>query len=298
MRAKVVFETDVAGGLQGRGRPLERRADLDDPAPDRPGQCCACPLAGCSLFTPTENTSSILLYFKNRNVIVLRPRKVASTSFEIAMSKFAEKDDVLTPIAEEHIRQDLGFRTAQNYTKAIWEYSVLDPLRVLKNKEPVRKWIGHESAAGIEAKIGAERFAQAFKIAIVRNPYDVVKSLYYFEQQQAALRYGKPGIGLEAWAEQNPKKLCCNAEQYFIRGTYCLDFALRYEDIERDMRHLETIRPDLGGVTDVFLNVGAKSGITPKTSRQEMFAGADALVARIGHANKDLMDRFGYTFEA
>lgn len=231
-------------------------------------------------------------------MIVLRPRKVASTSFEIAMSKFAEADDVLTPVAEEHIRRELGFRSAQNYTKSLREYSILDPLRRLKNGEPVRKWIGHETAALVRSKIGVEAFEGAFKIAIVRNPYDVVKSLYFFEQQQSLLRHGKPRAeGLQAWAAQRPEMLCCNCAQYFIGQDYCLDFAIRYEHLQQDMTQLEKVRPDLAGVADIFARIRAKSGITPKVSRQVFFAGAEDVVEEIGRTNQALIDRFGYSFE-
>ena len=49
--------------------------------------------------------------------IFLKPRKVAGTSFEIALSSFASINSIITPIStdDELIRNQLGFLGAQNF---------------------------------------------------------------------------------------------------------------------------------------------------------------------------------------
>ena len=53
--------------------------------------------------------------------IFLKTSKTAGTSIEIALSKFCEGDDIITPISpkDEDIRQNLGYLGPQNYTRII-----------------------------------------------------------------------------------------------------------------------------------------------------------------------------------
>ena len=43
----------------------------------------------------------ILLYLSKSNMLFLKPRKVAGTSFEIALSRSAVTADIVTPISLE-----------------------------------------------------------------------------------------------------------------------------------------------------------------------------------------------------
>ena len=59
-------------------------------------------------------------------LIFLKPHKVAGTSFEIALSRFAGPHDIITPIGKSGaegraIRQRLGFRDAQNHRWPVWQ---------------------------------------------------------------------------------------------------------------------------------------------------------------------------------
>ena len=55
-------------------------------------------------------------------VIFIKTKKVAGTSFEIALSKYCGERDIITPISDddEHIRKDMGYVCAQNYEKSQW----------------------------------------------------------------------------------------------------------------------------------------------------------------------------------
>ena len=50
-------------------------------------------------------------------LIFIKPRKVAGTSFEIALAKFCSEGDIITPISrnDEEIRQRLGFIGPRNF---------------------------------------------------------------------------------------------------------------------------------------------------------------------------------------
>ena len=49
--------------------------------------------------------------------IFLKTSKTAGTSIEIALSKFCNENDVITPISpkDELVRSDLGYKGPQNY---------------------------------------------------------------------------------------------------------------------------------------------------------------------------------------
>ena len=58
-----------------------------------------------------------MIFSELHNFLFLKGRKVASTSFEVALSKICGADDVITPITpvDERHRINLGYRHAQNF---------------------------------------------------------------------------------------------------------------------------------------------------------------------------------------
>lgn len=58
-----------------------------------------------------------MIYLSGQKILFLKPQKVAGTSFEIALSKFAGPDDIITPITEddENTRAAKGFAGPRNY---------------------------------------------------------------------------------------------------------------------------------------------------------------------------------------
>lgn len=80
-----------------------------------------------------------MILLENPPVLFLKPRKVAGTSFEIALSKYATGHSVITPISpeDEATRKKLGYRTAQNYA--------LSPFEVMMNRSQVLRAIYHRS---------------------------------------------------------------------------------------------------------------------------------------------------------
>lgn len=89
-----------------------------------------------------------MIHLKKQNIIFLKPRKVAGTSFEIALSQFATTGDIITPIGStgEIYRQSLGFRKCQNYRKSIPEFRLLDVYRLLSSGKMPMKFDNHISA--------------------------------------------------------------------------------------------------------------------------------------------------------
>ena len=125
-----------------------------------------------------------MIYSELHNFLFLKGRKVAGTSFEVALSKICGPDDVITPITpiDEQQRIDLGYRHAQNFG------ANLDTLRsyinLLKTKDinqlkqiSIPKGSIRNHATFRDAwNFFGERIKNKRIIAITRNPYETIIS--------------------------------------------------------------------------------------------------------------------------
>jgi len=234
-----------------------------------------------------------VIFLKSQNILFLRPRKVASTSFEIALSKFAKSEDIITPFLtnDEDTRQSLGFPGPQNYL-----YSFSEKLsRRLKGRKGQRrgrkKFYHHMSAESVREKLGAEVFDQAFKVSIIRNPYDALVSMYYWQNKRPKAR-----PSFRDWALQNPKELIVNQNTYLIDGSNVIDFLIRFENFDEDIRKLEGLHPGLSGLADTFSGLSSKTGLRPaKATPAAMFADEPDLAAAVRFYNDFAISQFNYT---
>ncbi|AHM03026.1 hypothetical protein roselon_00586 [Roseibacterium elongatum DSM 19469] len=237
-----------------------------------------------------------MIYLTAPKILFLKPRKVAGTSLEIALSRFAGPDDIITPITstDEKARRARGFRGAQNYACKIGEIAS-DPKglrRVVTKLEWPRKYRNHIGASDIRDRLGAAAFDGAFKLSIVRNPFDTIVSKYYWSN-----RHETVGLGFDDWilSERATKCLEQNEAQYFIGDHIVVDFFLRYEAFAEDIAELERQRPALAGLGETFASTRAKGGHRPKKATPaEMFAPHPQRVAEIRARFAWMFERFGY----
>ena len=73
--------------------------------------------------------------------IFLKTNKTAGTSIELALSKFCEAEDIITPVTpqDEELRRSLGHPGPQNHCPSFSDYSRRDwlvTLRRLKRQSP------------------------------------------------------------------------------------------------------------------------------------------------------------------
>lgn len=111
--------------------------------------------------------------------IFIKTEKTAGTSFEIALSKFCGRDDIITPISveDELVRKRLGYRKPQNYYLPIGRYLKSDYLRLIKSRKPVA-FFNHCSAHFIKNHISAEVWEGYYKFCFERNPLSKIISWY------------------------------------------------------------------------------------------------------------------------
>ena len=154
-----------------------------------------------------------MIFSELHNFLFLKGRKVASTSFEVALSKICGAADIITPITpvDERHRIDLGYRHAQNfgadpdklkaYIEAVKHADADQFEHIKKPNGTVKDHCTFEEAWDFFG----ERLRGIRVIAIARNPYQTILSrlnhMARFED------YRKSGQAIQASKEQLQEEL-------------------------------------------------------------------------------------------
>jgi hypothetical protein len=223
-----------------------------------------------------------LISLSNESLVFLKARKVAGTSLEIALSRYAGAHDILTPISsgDEEIREGLGFKGAQNYL----------------DESGNKIFRPHMTAAEAKNKLGSVLWAECKKVSIVRNPFDVYVSLFFY-QNGASADIEK----LSDWylKGKGMAYLSVNHKQYFIKGDLIIDHFVRYEYIKEDILELEKEFPSLVGLYNIFTTIKAKSGIRSNASYDlvNVYSKHNSLKKKIERLHDFEINQFCYSLE-
>jgi Sulfotransferase family len=121
-----------------------------------------------------------------------------------------------------------------------------------KNGE--KKWFNHMPAALIQRQLGKDVWDEYFKFCVVRNPFDKVVSAFHFAEAQKS----DPVAGekrrtrtksladtvhrfpikerFRSWILEGSFPMDRGA--YTIDGKICMDYFIRYEDMENGVKHV------------------------------------------------------------
>lgn len=221
-----------------------------------------------------------MIFLNEEKLIFLKARKVAGTSFEMALSRYAKPKDIITPISpdDERARKELGFVSSQNF--------------IDQNGKQV--FNNHISASDAAKKLGRPIWDRAKKCAIVRNPFDVYISLFYYQNGSAA-----DVSKLTEWYFDGKGRfyLGVNHKQYFIKDKMIVDRFIRYEYFEEDILKLERSVPSLKGLYETFRNIKAKSGIRSNASYdlEAIYFNHPELKNKISYLHEFEITNFGYS---
>ena len=219
----------------------------------------------------------MIIDLKNK-IIFIKTKKTAGTSMEIALSKFCGKACVITPISpkDEVLRKRLGYRGPQNFY--LENFSTI-------NQKNINLFYNHISANEVQKLISPYLWDECKKIAIVRNPFDVAISRYYWEGGDSL------GISFLQYLKNNPKHLRENAHILSLKKGKVLDCYLRYENLEADLR-----KNNLLHVWQVFKQIRAKSNIRPGNgaTTEEMYRRFPRAIEIIIEECYEEMKVFGY----
>lgn len=167
--------------------------------------------------------------------IFLKTEKTASTSIEIALSKYCGKDDIITPITknDEEKRQKLGYPGPQNYLLPFAKYSLSDFVHLLIKRERVA-FYNHCDASFIRQHISENIWNSYFKFCFERNPWDRTISLYYWRHRKEP----RPTI-MEFIQSGALDKI--KAHSLYMEGNDLLvDKVYKYEEIDTALHDIAT----------------------------------------------------------
>jgi hypothetical protein len=228
--------------------------------------------------------------------IFIKPRKVAGTSFEIALSKFLTEGDIITPISrnDEEIRSNLGFIGPRNFNFALVDLFSRDRPAEIFGRELPLKFYNHIPAKRAKSRLPANVWRDYRKISLVRNPWDRAVSIFFWKNTK---RDRKPKLkNFTTYFAKNPHLLEINYPNYRIDGTEIVDTYLRYEHFEEDILKLEAEIPGISGLWETFKGINAKSETRKKTTTtQEIFAKNPEVNAQIEKLNAWEIGKFGYS---
>lgn len=154
--------------------------------------------------------------------VYVKTRKTASTSIEIALSRFCGPDDVITPIVatDEKVRTGLGYRGPQNYSAGS------------AGGVPI-ELANHSSALQARQILGA-RWPDYVTFTVERNPFDRVISQYYWELPLWERR-GAPLPTVTEFLRDRPVSSLSNWDLYADGDAVIVGHVGRYESLDEDL---------------------------------------------------------------
>jgi hypothetical protein len=119
------------------------------------------------------------------------------------------------------------------------------------NDRDEEKWFNHMPAKQIKEHLGNKVWSQYYKFCVIRNPFDKLVSLFHFNESAKKKRAKVNQIDPKIIWEKKSKSVVArfrewildgqlfrDHELYMIDGEFCLDFYIKYEELENGMRHV------------------------------------------------------------
>ena len=169
-------------------------------------------------------------------VIFIKTSKTASSSFELALSRYCGPDDIYTPILTAlEVRKSWNIPQSQNTKKT--------------------KWVQHTPASKIKKNLPPNIWDNYLKVSIIRCPYDTMISSYYWNESQKTFSLFVANTLAPAKRLWGYKVICIN-------DRLVTDFLIRYEHLNEDIKKLET-KIGCPGLSETFQNIKDKSSYRP-----------------------------------
>jgi Sulfotransferase family len=224
-------------------------------------------------------------------LIFVKTRKTASTSVEIALSRYTGRKDIITPVIDqdEALRREEGGHGPQHYRVPWLSLRATDLSEMARTLRRPRILNNHTPASVIIKTVGQHVWDDYTTFTVERNPWDRAVSLYYFMHDKNS----REAPSFSQFLKESPPGHLSNFHLYAIDGKIAVDRVVRYEDL-------------LIGLADIWTSVGirdpvelphSKGQFRPSATRdyRTMFTDDDAeLVARVCQPE---IEAYGYSFE-
>ena len=181
--------------------------------------------------------------------IFIKSFKTAGTSLEIALSKFCDNKDIITPIIEEDekIRKALNYRGPQNYND-------------MKEHMPVSE---------IRKKIDVDIINNYFKFVTIRNPFDQIISAYYWhneskKKEKKFFIFKKKPKKFNDFFKIKAKNIFEDEfNRYTENNKVLVNYFIKYENLKEDLEKISIKLKLPENLYNVFKEIKAKSNINP-----------------------------------
>lgn len=217
--------------------------------------------------------------------IFIKSLKTAGTSIEAALSQHCGGDDIVTELGDYRFNRDEDGK---------WIHHAMN----------ASGFEQHDDAMTIKQKVPESVWNDYLKFSITRNPWDRTVSLFFWERKRKPESTTKPSLlerlGLGPDEQTRLKKEFKafvlegqwenNDRFYFLDGSLCVDYIIRYENLMQDFEHL-CQRLGLPAMELPKLKAGIRKDHQPYTAlydKETQAAVADRHQLDIKH--------FGYTF--
>ena len=233
-------------------------------------------------------------------IIFLKPRKVAGTSFEIALSKYLDDKDIVTPISrlDEEARTERGFQGPCNFNFGLVKLFTKNPNKPVSfsNWELPQKFYNHISASAAKRRLDAAVWRDYRKVSIVRNPWDRAISIFFWKNTKKRKKIFPDIANFTQYFQDKPQLLEINYPNYMINGADIIDTYVRFEHFEKDILALEKQVPSLSGLWDTFSQTSAKAGTrdVSRSTPAEIYANNPLVHSQIEKLNAWEIKRFSY----
>jgi hypothetical protein len=238
-----------------------------------------------------------MIVLHKEKIIFLKARKVGGTSFEIALSQFADKNDIITPITlrDDGTKENHCWRGAQNYHWSLMDLKDIRKKNILKSlieRPSTRKFWNHIPASEAKQKLGERIWKNYTKVSIIRNPFDYMVSSYFWETGDAE---ECRQTNFQDYVFKNPEKLLFNKKIYEIDGKNVIDVMLRFDRLHEDIAALERRYHSLAGLAKSVAGLNAKGHYRPKeASVEEMYKNAGRAHSLIYNACIEDIEKYGF----
>lgn len=201
----------------------------------------------------------MILSYKH-NFIFIKTNKTASTSIEVALSKFCGQRDIITPINDEDevVRKKPGFRKPRNYTDADGNILFYNHISAKRVRDIIKS----------DTVINPKVWSKFYKFCFERNPWDRAISLYYWRYQEDP----RPSLS-EFIASDELAEFAEKSTKLYMQGDNVLvDRICRYENLEEE---LEIVRNQVGIPEKIVLPQCKTNARKDKRHYRELLSDAD-----------------------
>ena len=201
-----------------------------------------------------------MIYCRDLNIIFIKTNKVGGTSFEIALSKYCNENDIVTPILDpkdESTRSNLGYQGPTNYENQ-------KRTKELINLGVTGKFRNNMTAEEIHQNLGHKIFTKCKKISIHREPLDFIVSLFWYRKTKNNKEFKFTALSLRQWLEKKAHLVERNYKIAPISGPNSIDIILDYATLADDIKKVSELPSDF---LKTFVSLKAKSNYRPKSAR-------------------------------